>query len=140
MKMFKAVLLGMFLFVGMMSVNAQDKVKSTPAQRSEKHTTKMTKELGLSDDQKAKVQEINLGIAMKNDAVRNNEKMTAEQKKSAIEGNREARLSMLKGVLSADQYEKVEAHHAEMKAKKEAKKEEIKKKKKAKAKEELEEL
>lgn len=141
MKVLKTFLLGITLFIGLGSVQAQEKAKLTPQQRADKHTERMVKQLSLDDNQKAKVYEINLGTAMKNERVRSNADLSLEKKREMIKSHHDIRMEQLKGVLTADQYKKLEEHQAEKKAKREAKKEELKKKKKKSlATEELEEL
>ncbi len=148
MKMLNAVLLGAALIIGATTARAQDqgKAKKTPIERAEMHTNRMAKELSLTEEQKAKVLELNIGIAQKNDAIRNDANMTPELKKESLKGNQDARDIHMKSILTEAQYKVYEAKKAEMQAKKELKKEEIKKNKKAKketvapATEELEEL
>lgn len=135
MKILNVLLVGIALFAGVTSVSAQEKAKKTPAERAEMHTEKMTKALGLTADQRAKVAELNLGIAMKNEAIRNNQNMSKELKKESLKGNHDARMAQLKLILTEEQYKKAQEHEAQMKAKKEAKK-----KKSKPAAEELEEL
>lgn len=142
MKILNVLLVGIALFAGVSTASAQEKKKLTPSERAERHTAKMTEVLGLTADQRAKVAELNLGVAMKNEAIRNDANMTPEQKKEAIKGNHEGRKAQLKLILTEEQFKKLEQHEAEMKAKRDAKKAEMKKKKqKVKpASEELEEL
>jgi hypothetical protein len=85
----------------------------------------MKNELTLTADQVEKVKTINLGIIQKNEGIRTST-MTAEEKKAAPKMNEEARDSMLKGVLTAEQFQKYEALKA-LKMETKAKKAEIKK-------------
>ena len=71
-------------------------------------TTKMKTELGLSDNQATQVKEINLGIIQKNEGVMSNAGFSETQKKEIIKSNNEARMSMLKNVLTSEQYTKLE--------------------------------
>lgn len=121
------------------------KQRPTPEERAYRLTTKMIKHLTLDGDQAAKVAEINLGIAQKNEEVRNNQTMSADQKKEMLEYNNTARKELLKGVLTAEQMTSYEAYEKEMAAKREQKKAERQaagektKGKKANASEEVEE-
>jgi flagellar basal body-associated protein FliL len=85
MKMLNAVLVGAALILGAATATAQDHAKSkkTPIERAEMHTNKMAKELTLTEEQKAKVLELNIGIAQKNDAIRNDVNMTPALKKES---------------------------------------------------------
>ena len=92
------------------SLNAQEQTKRSPEERATLHTERMTKQLVLAPEQQTKVADLNLGIAKKNEAVRNNVNMTPEQKQEAIKGNLQARNSVLKTILTAEQYEKLLQH------------------------------
>lgn len=140
MKYIKAVLVGISVFLGSVNLHAQERAKLTPQQRAEKHTERMTKQLSLDDSQKAKVYEINLGTAMKNERVRTNTELTPEGKKEKIKSHQDTRMEQLKGVLTAEQYKKLETQQAERQLKRSAKKQELKKKKLEEKLEELEEL
>jgi hypothetical protein len=109
--------------------HGEKKEKSTPAERATRLTNRMVKELALTAEQTQKISEINLGIASKNEDVRNNTTYTQEQKKEIVASNHVARKAMYKDVLTAEQfakYEELEKKHLENKA---AKKEEVKGKK-----------
>jgi hypothetical protein len=82
--------------------------QKTAEEKATSQTTKMKTELGLSDDQTAKVKEINLGIIQKNEGVMNNTSLSETQKNEIIKSNNEARMSMLKNVLTSEQYTKLE--------------------------------
>lgn len=129
MKMLNVLLVGITLFIGISSVNAQEKAVKTPAERAAMHTERMTKMLDLTANQQAKVSEVNLGIAMKNDGVRNNANLTNEQKQEIIKSNREAHKTMLKSILTEEQMKKFEENEAERHMKMEARKGDMKKKK-----------
>ena len=79
----------------------------TPEQRAKAQTEKMTTELNLSTSQVASVYEVNYGIILKNEAMRN-ATYTEDVKKQAIQQNNEARKSMLKSILTVNQYRLVE--------------------------------
>jgi protein CpxP len=129
MKKLTVLLIGLALFsVSANPVNAaQEKVKKTAEQRATALTEKMEKALMLTPAQKTKVAELNLGIAKKNEAIRNDVTMTKETKKQSLEGNRTARNTSLKTILTPEQYTKYEAMEAKIKEKRQLKKEEIKK-------------
>jgi nicotinamide mononucleotide adenylyltransferase len=122
MKLGNLVVVALALILGFTSVNAQQKQPKTAAERAEMHTARMQKILNLEETQRAKVAEINLGVAMKNDAIRNDVNMTKEMKKEAIEANKSARKSMLKAVLDEEQIAKLEARESKMNEKKTGKK------------------
>lgn len=118
MKALNVLLVGIILFVWTTNVSAQETEKKTAQERAEIHTTRMTKNLELTDQQKEKVSILNLGVAMKNEAIRNDQNMTKEQKQESLKGNMEGRKSMLKSILTEDQFKKLEEHEAAMQARK----------------------
>ncbi len=128
MKMLNILVLGLSFVLNAQFVSAQEKSKMTPEQRAEMHTSHMAKHLDLNEEQKAKVAIVNTGIAQKNDAIRNSDNMTIEQKQDAIKMNMDARKSMMKNILTEEQFKKFEAHESEMHMKKMEKKELPKKK------------
>ncbi|MBP5983031.1 MAG: hypothetical protein KA734_04870 [Fluviicola sp.] len=89
----------------------------TPEERAERLTKVMTKQLNLTPSQVGLINEVNVGIAKKNDAVRNNQSLTAEQKKKMIEANNKARVEMYKQHLTPDQFKKFEMIQKEMESK-----------------------
>ncbi len=103
MKALKFLTVGLVMFSSTMvfsQKNAEEKATS--------QTSKMKTELGLSDEQSARVKEINLGIIQKNEGIMNNASLSETQKKEILKSNNEARMSMLKNVLSSEQYTKLE--------------------------------
>lgn len=96
----------------------------TAEERATQVTERLTKQLGLSDEQKAKIYEINVGIAQKNEAIRANNALTKEQRMAQIKENHAARKAMYKDVMNAEQYAKYEAWEKEKQAKMEAKRKE----------------
>jgi hypothetical protein len=82
--------------------------QKTAEEKATAQTSKMKTELGLTEEQTASVKEINLGIIQKNEGVMNNASFSETQKKEIIKSNNEARMSMLKNVLSSEQYTKLE--------------------------------
>ena len=91
--------------------------QATPEERATNQTNRMKTELNLTDDQYSKVYEINLGIIMKNDGIKAST-FSEEVKKEVLQSNQQARKSMLKDVLTAAQYEKLETKVKEIKKKK----------------------
>ena len=72
--------------------------------KANRQTEKLAQDLALSADQKAKVAELNIGIARKNDAILNNPNLTADQKKEHLQGNNNAQREQLKMILTEEQY------------------------------------
>ncbi len=100
----------------------------TPEQRAKAQTEKMTTELTLSTSQVASVYEVNYGIILKNEAMRN-ATYTEDVKKQAIQQNNEARKSMLKSILTVDQYRLFEQKLEEKKQIKKQVRQKVKKEK-----------
>lgn len=76
-------------------------------------TQAMAEKLSLTPEQKAQVGDINLAIARKNEAVRNDASMSEETKQQSYKGNKDARAQMIKPLLNADQlktFEEMEAN------------------------------
>lgn len=94
------------------------KAKLTPEERAERQTMRMEKELELTPDQKNKVAVLNKGVAQKNQAIRDDQTITKEQKKERLRMNHEQRKGMLKEILTDSQYAKMEQKEEEKKAKK----------------------
>lgn len=91
---------------------AQQKPNSTPEERAAHQTEKMSEKLLLTPEQKAKVSEINLAILQKNEAIRNDQNLTPETKKESVKGNNEARVQMIKAILTPEQLQKFEEMEA----------------------------
>jgi hypothetical protein len=123
MKMLKVLLVGIALFAGITAASAQEKSKKTPEQRAELHTERLTNVLGLNADQRTKIAEFNLGIALKNESLRNNPNIPQDVKISSLQSNNEARKMMIKTVLTEEQIKKFEELEAKKEANKAAKKE-----------------
>jgi protein CpxP len=127
--MLNVLLVGIALFAGITTASAQEKSKKTPEQRAELHTERLTKVLGLNADQRTKIAEFNLGIALKNESIRNNPNIPQEVKISSLQSNNEARKMMIKTILTEEQivkFEELEAKKDANKAEKAGKKEENK--------------
>ena len=122
----KAVKLGSILFASMFVLNSfgqadgrterretpkheiNEKDNQTQEQRAKIQTDQLNEQLILTEDQKAKIHEINLGIIMKNDAVKEHPTWTKEQKHEAFEGNNTAKYQMIKSFLTKEQIAKFE--------------------------------
>lgn len=83
-----------------------NKEHQSPEERAKFLTEKMSAELQLTEAQKEQVYTINLGIAQKNEGILSSN-FTEEQKKEIIRSNQEARIEMLKNVLTAAQFEEL---------------------------------
>ena len=97
---------------------ATDKLgkNKTPEERAQAMTDRMSTRLGLSADQKAKVQALNLEKARKMSAIQ--EKRATERKQAHEEAKayRQDWDNQLKTILSTDQYAELQKQKAEMKA------------------------
>jgi len=91
----------------LLSTSVFSQTDKTPEERATAQTEKMKSELTLTAEQVEKVKTINLGIVQKNDNVRNSS-ITEEEKKAAYKMNEDARDSMIKGTLTAEQHQKYE--------------------------------
>lgn len=106
--------------MGLMAQSADaGKDKKTPEEKAAKRTEQMTKDLGLSAEQVAKVNTINLNFA------RYNADVKAAGAGADVKGRTEAlkskRDAQLKEVLTPEQYTKYEAIRAKKAAEKKAK-------------------
>lgn len=72
-------------------------------ERALEQTAKLKSELNLTATQETSIYDINYGIIIKNDALRNSS-YTEEVKKAALQQNNEARKSMFKAILTPEQY------------------------------------
>jgi hypothetical protein len=116
----KSFLFTLSLFVTSLSfaqVSSKEiKEEKNPEDRAKFLTEKMAAELQLTDAQKEQVYTINLGIAQKNQGILQSN-FSEELKKDIIRSNQEARVEMLKNVLTAAQFEQmkkeIKAQHTE---------------------------
>ncbi|MCB0764398.1 MAG: hypothetical protein R2815_05250 [Flavobacteriales bacterium] len=101
--------------------NAQEKAHKTPEQHAKDRTERMTKELGLSAEQQAKVEAINLNYAKQAEALRAERRAEREAMKKEGQGKgkemMEAHRAEMKGVLSTEQYDTWIAKQEAMKEK-----------------------
>lgn len=108
MKNLKMILLGFILISGFNTVNAQEASKLTPKERSEIQSTKIATDLNLENGEKSKLYEIILTTAVKNDKVRKNTELSADQKVESIRENQEALMIRLKEILTPEQIQQIE--------------------------------
>jgi hypothetical protein len=102
-KLIAAITFFSFAFAG--STNAQT---TEQTEKATKQTERMSTELSLTEEQVSTAQQINLGIIMKNDAIRSAENMSQEEKTNAIMSNNDARKEMFKRILTEEQFAKFE--------------------------------
>ena len=111
MKSLKLIFASLIISFG---VNAQkatqkkmDRNYLSPEQKAKFQTEKMKTELNLSNEQYDKAYQINMGIVQKNKSLED-QKMTTYERENAVKQNKEARILMLKEVLSAEQFKKMQ--------------------------------
>ncbi|MGV3609546.1 MAG: hypothetical protein ACO1N0_01265 [Fluviicola sp.] len=124
----KTLILALAFLVGgtAMAQQQEKKERKTPEERANSSAQRMKTKLSLDEAQTTKIHDINLGIAQKNDAIRDNSSLTREQKMSQLKENQNSRNVQYKEVLTADQYAKYEAWEKEKREKMEAKRAEKK--------------
>jgi hypothetical protein len=77
---------------------------STPEERAAKLTENMVTQLSLNETQIEQVTQINLGVAQKNEAIKNDMNMSQELKAASIQGNNDTRRAYFKLILTEEQY------------------------------------
>ena len=82
--------------------------EKSPEERAVMQTERFAKELKLSEEQKGQFLIIQTGINQKLEGIRSS-KMNEEEKKNSINSIREARISMINGILSDKQKQKMTA-------------------------------
>lgn len=87
----------------------------SPQERAQMRTERMTKELSLTPEQVAKVKELNLVSAEKEDAIRKDANTTPEQKKEAMKNHFQEQKKMFKEVLTPEQLAILKAKKEEFK-------------------------
>lgn len=97
-------ILGFSFFLGLTSFAQQ---VQTPEQHAQTLTQSQTTMLKLTPAQQEQVYTIHLGIAQKNQGILMSN-YSEEQKKAIIKSNEEARIAMLKNILTAEQFAKLE--------------------------------
>jgi hypothetical protein len=120
MKTLKSLVLGFVLLSSTLSFG-----QKTAEERATNQTMRMKTELSLTDDQTSKVKEINLGIMQKNERVTADNTIPETQKNEILKSNNEARMSMLKNVLTSEQYTKLELTIAQKKIERMKKREKV---------------
>lgn len=120
--MLNVLFVGIALMIGTTVVSAQGTVKKTAQERADMHTKHMTKALALTPEQVSKVAELNLGVANKNEVVRNDANMTPDRKKEFVKGNLDGRKVHLQMILTPEQFAKFEQNEAKKIENKTAKK------------------
>ncbi len=114
MKIFKMFLAIGVLFIGISAVNAQASTTATAEVRANAYTTSLTTLLVLTEDQIVKMEEINLGIAMKNDGIRSNTNFSAQQKADILQSNNAARIERYGYFLTPAQMQSLQVYEAEL--------------------------
>jgi len=121
-KLFLTLAIAFIGFTATYAQTAAHKEKTTPAQKAEKSTAKLQKELSLTADQKQKVYAIELDKFQKAESLHKSghaARQAQKDQQKAIKKETEAKLDK---VLNAEQKKKLDAVHAEKKAKKEQRK------------------
>ena len=95
------------IFISFFFVSALALGQKSIDDRAKEQTDAMKTQLNLTPEQYTKVLEINRGIIQKNTDIENSS-YSAEVKREIIQSKRKARKAMLKDVLTAAQYEKLE--------------------------------
>lgn len=110
--------------IGFTGSYAQDtpKDKMTPAQKAEKSTAKLQKELSLSADQKKKIYAIALDKANKSEEWHKKNKDAKKAQKAQHDALKKSTDDQISKVLTVEQQKKLNAIHAEKKEKKDRKK------------------
>ncbi len=96
------------------AVFAQDRPARTAEERSKAQTTRMTEQLGLNEEQQAKVASINSEFAQKLEDLQAGRKEGDMAHKGEGVKLHDARMAALKEVLTPDQYTKLEAMQEKM--------------------------
>ncbi|MDR0802476.1 hypothetical protein [Fluviicola sp.] len=119
----KTLILALAILTGgtVMAQQQEKREHQTAEQRATSMTERMSTQLSLDDAQKAKIQEINLGVVKKNEAIRENTSLTHEQKFAQMKENHTACAAQYKTVLTSDQYIKYQAWEKEKQEKMQAK-------------------
>ena len=114
MKKFLHIAFGLLVSVSAFAQQpaATNSEPKTPEDRAKFLTEKMAAELQLTDAQKEQVYIVNLGIAQKNEGIRTSN-FSEDEKRNIVKSNQEARIEMLKNILTAAQFEKLKAEMKE---------------------------
>ncbi|MCH6199047.1 DUF4890 domain-containing protein [Aquiflexum sp. LQ15W] len=90
------------------SKGGQQRESLTAEQRAEKMTTRMTEELGLSEDQKQKIYKINLENAQKREAQRAAMEEDRKAKRTEMQTQNQAQNKQIEAILTPEQKTKWE--------------------------------
>lgn len=112
----KQLLMTAMLAVMTVVAQAQDKERKTPEERAKMRTEHMTEELGLSADQAARVEAINLKYAGQGEALRKQREVERAEARKNGKALRDAHDAEMKDALSTEQYAKWQAKKEAMKA------------------------
>lgn len=113
----KQVMMGLSMAIFTVgAAHAQDAPRKTMEDRADARTQQMVKELGLSEEQAAKVKEINARFGAKFDAMQEQNRKEMEARNEKRDALRQEQANELKGVLTPEQFAKWEAKQEEMKA------------------------
>jgi hypothetical protein len=102
MKAFKILFFSFFLGLTALAQQVQ-----TPQQSAQALTQSQTTMLKLTPAQQEQVYTVHFGISQKNQGILMSN-FSEDQKKAIIKSNEEARMAMLKNILSAEQFAKLE--------------------------------
>jgi hypothetical protein len=118
MKILKYALIGMVLLGGV-NANAQNNTTlrsqatvsatQTPAEKAASQTAEMTSVLSLTPEQVMRVESLNLKVANKIEAIETNTSFNAAKKTEFINGNKKDHKSVMKMILSDEQFVTYEA-------------------------------
>ena len=118
MKSLKLIFASLIISFGVNAQNANQKKMDrnymSPEQKAKLQTEKMKTELNLSNEQYDKAYQINMGIVQKNKSLED-QKMTTDERENAVKQNNEARIFMLKEVLTTEQFVKMQENLKENK-------------------------
>ena len=90
--------------------------KKTPEERAEAQTQRMATALDLTEEQIEKVRILNLKVINKIQVIKEDESMTPEKKKEFIKGNKQDHKSVMKSILTDEQFVKYEEYLANRRA------------------------
>jgi cell division protein FtsX len=102
------VLFALIITVTLLSQTSfgQEKFKKTPEERAQNRTEKLTKNLGLSDEQQKQVYSILYSHAAQVDVLRSNQDMSKEARKDQMKNLRKELNASLTGIFNSEQNEK----------------------------------
>jgi hypothetical protein len=95
-----------------------ERKEKTPGEIANKKTERLKELLDLTAEQEEQVRTLNLKVALKVQAIKEDDSMSAEKKKAFIKGNMEDHKRVMDSILTAEQLEIYEDFLAKKKAKK----------------------